>query len=252
MQTDFLNHKAIRLIGSLTIAGLFLETTTMLAQWAAGSTFGGLFRVFGGGDWGISTLKVVMYAAFTYGLLDLWQKQHALRHEFGAFGLGVLPEQDQLVLSPNEVADLKLNVIGLEKRGARYLLLDFVKKAATQYRNDNNIGATIQVLESQFEAAQNQREGDLEIVRYLIQTIPMLGFVGTIVELTAALQHLDAGLDKVRGAMSAAFDATMVALTLTILLTFFYHRHIGDLDVFFGKMKTYVLENLVSRIYVAA
>jgi len=93
----------------------------------------------------------------------------------------------------------------------------------------------------------------LEMVRYLIQTVPMLGFIGTIVELTSALQLIGTGtlkdLENVRMAMSGAFDATVVALTLTMVLTYFYHRYIGQLDMFFGEMKSFIYENLISRIY---
>ena len=77
----------------------------------------------------------------------------------------------------------------------------------------------------------------------------MLGFIGTIIELTNSLQQLDKGLDVVRAAMEGAFDATLVALTLTIFLTLYYHTYIGKMDMFFARTKAYITDNLISRIY---
>ncbi len=250
-----LNSRLMHLIIALFGGFLFWQLMTL-----AGSAFpphptdptktsfiSHFFRVFGGS--GIGYLKLVAYVAFLYGFLDLRDKNRDLSREEQAFGLGVLPEQDQLVLSPEKVQDIKLQVIDLEKRGFGFLLLAFVKKACSQYRNEGSVADTLDVLDAQMDATRSQREGGLENTRYIISTIPMLGFIGTIIELTNSLQLLEKGMNIVRAAMSGAFDATLVALLLTIILTFFYHDHIGRLDVFFGRMKGYIIDNLISRIY---
>lgn len=82
----------------------------------------------------------------------------------------------------------------------------------------------------------------------------MLGFVGTIIELTTSLRLVKnfqktGDITDVSNALYSAFDATLVALALTILLTYLYHQHIETLDVFFAKVKGYVMDNLVARIY---
>jgi chemotaxis protein MotA len=251
MQNIIINKQLLHSLISLVLALLFFQIMRFLDS----TTHFSLFRVFGAGSFGVATLKTIMYIAFIYGVLEIYAKLNTLKHENQGFDLHILPEQDQLVLSAAQVETIKLAVLQQQKNGVQYVVLDFIKKAATQFRNDQNISDTMQVLESQFSAAQDEHEGKLETIRYLISTIPMLGFVGTIVELTAALVLIKTGdktdIANVREAMSGAFDATVVALVLTMFLTFFYHKYIGDLDVFYSRVKGYIVDNLISRIYKA-
>lgn len=248
MNNLIINPKLLNLSISIVGAFFFWQGMTLFGELLHDTTLFTVFRVFGGSGAGL--LKLVAYIAFLYGILDLRDKNKGLRCEEQAFQLPVLPQQDQMVLTPDDVTDIKLSVIGLEKKGYSYELLSYIKKAATQYRNENSVSDTLGVLDSQMDAGKNQREGSLETVRYIIQTIPMLGFIGTIVELTNSLNLLEKGLNLVRAAMSGAFDATLVALLLTILLTFFYHDYIGKLDVYYARVKSYILDNLISRIYI--
>ncbi len=207
------------------------------------------------GGHGVSALvKVTAYIACAYALLELREKDRILLREQEGFAEGLLPDQpgqDQMVLSPDEVDDIKLAVINREKRNIIFWVNTLIKKTAAQYRNDRSVSDTMQVLDAQVETGKSEWEGRLEVVRYIIQTVPMLGFIGTIVELTASLSLINQPgyMALVSNAMSSAFDATLVALVLTILLTYRYHRHLESLDVFFANAKSYVLDNLVSRIY---
>lgn len=207
------------------------------------------------GGHGVSAfIKVIAYIACAYALLDLREKTRLLQHEHQGFAQGVLPDQpgqDQLVLSPDEVDDIKLAVVNRERSGILFWVNTLIKKTAAQYRNDRSVSDTLQVLDTQVEIDKNEQEGQLEVVRYIIQTVPMLGFIGTIIELTASLSLINKPdyMTLVSGSMASAFDATLVALALTILLTYRYHRYLESLDVFYARSKAYVLDNLVSRIY---
>ena len=44
-----------------------------------------------------------------------------------------------------------------------------------------------------------------------------------------------------------------VAPLLTgLVLNFFYHRYLENLDTFYSRTKSYIIDNLISRIYKAA
>ena len=112
----------------------------------------------------------------------------------------------------------------------------------------------MQALDGHLDAGLKEQEGQLETVRYIIQTVPMLGFIGTIIELTSSLRLVKnfqqtGDITEVSNALYSAFDATLVALGLTLVLTFLYHRHLEMLDVFFAQVKIYVMDNLIARIY---
>jgi biopolymer transport protein ExbB/TolQ len=95
------------------------------------------------------------------------------------------------------------------------------------------------------------------MVRYLIGSIMSLGFIGTLIGLSKAIgnAHLaktDEGMPLLTSFLNVAFDTTMVALILGLILNYFYHRFIEDIDKFYAKSKTYIVDNLISRIYVAS
>ena len=47
-------------------------------------------------------------------------------------------------------------------------------------------------------------------------------------------------------------DTTLVALLTGLVLNFFYHRYLENLDTFYSRTKAYIIDNLISRIYKAA
>ncbi len=219
-----------------------------------GSGIKRIFELFGGTFGGY--IQIITFAVFIYGILDIRDKEYQITKQDEGFGLNLLPTQDQLVLTPDEVAKIKLNVLNLEQRGMNYLIAAFIKKACTQYRNDQSIGETLQVVDSQIDNSKQEAEGQLEMVRYAIQAIATLGFIGTIMGLSMAigLGHLaktDEGMKAITKHMYVAFDTTLVALIFDMILTYRYHAYLERVDVFYSRTKSYIIDNLISRIYRA-
>ena len=212
-------------------------------------------RLFGllGGTWN-GYIQFFCYMAFFYGLLELRSKREYITNQYGGFELNILPKEDQLVLSPSEVADIKLNVIEMEKRGFGFLINNFIKKACTQYRNDQSISETLQVLDVQIENSKDEQESSLNMVKYMINAIMSLGFIGTLMGLSTAigksyLAKTDEGMTVLTGFLNVAFDTTLVALILGLILNYFYHIYLESVDSFYARSKTYIVDNLISRIY---
>ena len=211
------------------------------------------FELMGGTSSGY--IQFFCYIAFFYGLIEMRKMHSVVKREFEGFDLNLLPNEDQLVLDPSEVAEVKLAIIDMEKRGFKYKVADFIKKACTQYRNDQSVSETLQVLDVQIENNKEELEGNLSMVRYLIGAIMSLGFIGTLLGLSNAIgnAHLaktDEGMPILTAFLNVAFDTTLVALILGLILNFFYHSFIEDIDKFYAKSKTYIVDNLISRIYV--
>ncbi len=202
-------------------------------------------------------IQVMMYALFVYSIFELYAKKLSIKSEFEGFDQSVLPERDQLVLSPEEVAKIKLDIIQMEKEGQQFLVNKFIKKACTQYRNDKSIPDTLQVFNAQVDNSKDELEGKLEIVRYLLGAIVSLGFIGTLIGLSSSIgmAHLAKtaeGMPEITRTLNVAFDTTLVALVIGLVLNFFYHRYLESIDTFYSRTKSYVIDNLISRIYVPA
>ncbi len=251
-QQVFSNARAVNLAISILAAFVFWQIMSILADLTAGSALYPIFRVLGGP--GVVFVKILAYLVFIFGILDLRDRSRHLRKEQQGFQIGLLPLHEQLVLTPDEVEQIKREALKMEQKGQHFFVPTIIKKTCTHYRNDNNISDTMQALDGHLDASLKEQEGQLETVRYIIQTVPMLGFIGTIIELTSSLRLVKnfqktGDITDVSNALYSAFDATLVALSLTIVLTFLYHRHMESLDVFFAQVKSYVMDNLIARIY---
>lgn len=199
-------------------------------------------------------IQCICYAITIFAMLQMRELNLNIKKQFKGFDLKLLPEEDQLILTPEEVADIKLSVIEIEKRGVVYLITSFIKNACTQYRNNQSIPETMQILEGQIGNFKEEMDGNLNMVRYLISSVMSVGFIGTIIGLTSAIgnAHLaktDAGLSILTSYLSIAFDTTLLALLLGLLLNYFYQQYLERMDVFFAQSKSYIMDNLVSRIY---
>lgn len=247
------NSKLIHILVSCGAAFALWVILIIFADLFEGfTTIQRIFELFGGSFGGY--IQALTFAAFFFGILQLNEKQKFINEQYKGFKYNLLPTQEQLVISPDDVAKIKLDVIDLERKGFKLLVLDFIKKACTQYRNDQSVGETLQVLDTQINNSKNELEGRLEMVRYMINAIASLGFIGTVIGLSQAigLSHLaktEEGMPEITRNMYVAFDTTLVALLLGLVLNFFYHRYLEDIDTFYSKSKGYIIDNLISRIY---
>lgn len=208
--------------------------------------------ILGGNSLGY--IQAISYAITIFAMLQLRELNANIKNQFKGFELKLLPEEDQLILTPEEVADIKLSVIEIEKRGIVYLITRFIKNACTQYRNNESIPETIQILDGQINNSKEELDGKLNMVRYLISSVMSVGFIGTIIGLASAIgnAHLaktDHGLSILTSYLAVAFDTTLVALLLGLLLNYSYQQYLERMDVFFALSKSYIMDNLVSRIY---
>lgn len=233
----------------LGLWGVFIFLGSMFAE---DSSIQRVIQLLGGSSSGL--IQALIYMVFFYCLFELLNKKKFIQTQYNGFQLGLLPTKDQLVLSPKEVADIKLQTIQYERQGQQFLVNDFIKKACTQYRNDQSISETLQVFQSQVDNSKEEMEGDLEMVRYLLSTVVSLGFIGTLIGLSSSIgmAHLAKtaeGMPEITNSLYIAFDTTLVALFIALILNFFYHSYLKTMDNFFAKSKTYIINNLISRIY---
>lgn len=236
----------------LLAAGVWLLLIVLSSLFSGVSGLHRLLEALGGSYAGY--IQAAIYAVFAYSIFELLEKRKYIQEQYHGFNLGLLPVKDQLVLSPDEVAGIKLNTIQLEQTGTKLLVADFIKKACTQYRNDQSVSETLQVFNAQVDNSKSEMDGQLEKIRYLLSAIISLGFIGTLIGLSTSIgmAHLAKtaeGMPTITQHLNVAFDTTLVALLVGLVLNFFYHRYLEDLDTFYSRTKAYVIDNLISRIY---
>jgi chemotaxis protein MotA len=202
----------------------------------------------------LGIIQSLSFGVFLYALLQIQKYRKEITEQFEGFTYKILPPEDIVAITPQEVNKIKLDIIYLEKQGIQNELNEFIKKACTQYKNENSISETLHVLDSHINNKKEIKESDLENIRYAINLNMSLGFIGTLIGLSTAigkayLSKTDEGLTELTSYLNTAFDTTLIALFFGIIINFGYHQYIKDLDQFYAKAKTFIVDNLVSKIY---
>ncbi len=207
-----------------------------------------------GGSFPSGIIQMLTMFFFLYGFLTLRFHHDKLRVEWDAFRMNLLPTGEQKVLDSKQVNEIKLKMIEIEQTGSGRQLVSLIKKACTQYRNEGSVSDTLQVLDSQVEILRDQSQGGYEVLNYVAPGISSLGFLGTVLGISGAIGNFHLATDYTKlplitNMLNVAFDTTAFALTLSLVITYYYNRMQEEENRLYAGMKSYVIDNLISRIY---
>lgn len=224
-----------------------------------GSLLERIFILLGGSLPG-GTIQFLTYMAFYWCLLEIVSRQRFLREEEAGYAVVKKfrnfpdPENVHLVVPPESIRDLKIEVIDYQQRSGReYLITDIIKKACTKFRADQSISDVLSIVAEQARINLSKAESGQAMVRFLAWSLPSIGFIGTILGIAGALSiageaSSEEGLARITSALYLAFDTTLIALGLSIVVMWFYHRLQEQEEQFHTRMEEFVIENLVNRI----
>jgi biopolymer transport protein ExbB/TolQ len=195
-------------------------------------------------------IQFLTYFAFFWGWFEVKDMLRAISRERKAFRMNIIPTHEKLVFLPEDINNLKFKLIEFEKK-EKYILSDLLKKACTKFRTTGSLSELIDIVSIQIEVSQEKAEGGQSIVRYLTWVIPSIGFVGTVLGISQALIVANSGdMDKITSLLGVAFDTTLVALVLSIIIMFFVHKLQEETDRFHSDLKEFVIDNLINKIEI--
>lgn len=191
---------------------------------------------------------------FYFGMLEIQAIARNIALENEAYTYRLLPEQEQYVLSPQDVNEIKLETLDLERNRKSFYLTDLVKKACTKYRANKSTTETLEVVTAQVRINLTLAESEQNMIRYVAWAIPSIGFIGTIIGIAGSLGNVGANMSEediqgVAQSLYVAFDTTLLSLLLSIILMFYFHVIQERIEKFHVNMESYVIENLINRIY---
>jgi hypothetical protein len=201
------------------------------------------------------TIQNFMYFIFAFALAELWVRWRAAEHEHRLLALHLLPEDDMTVL---EYADPRLGLIkrkaaGLleENRGYLPYLIDV---SISRLLSSRSINQVIAVFNSSVDILSHRIDLNYQVLRYLIWLIPTIGFIGTVIGISVALEAIDPvspQLKVVTDRLGIAFYTTIVALVESMIIYFFQNLVQLREESALNGAASYCLKNLINRMYVA-
>jgi chemotaxis protein MotA len=195
-------------------------------------------------------IQTLTYLAFFWAWFEVRDKLKVISRERGAFVMNLIPTSEKIVFMPTDINALKFKLIEFEKR-EKYILSDLLKKACTKFHTTQSLSELIDIVSIQVEVSQEKSEGDQSVIRYLAWVIPSLGFIGTVIGISQSLVYANSGdMEKITSLLGVAFDTTLVALVLSVLLMWFVHRLQEETDRFHSDLKEFVIDNLINKIEI--
>ena len=196
-------------------------------------------------------IQGMTYLAFFWAWFEVKEKLVVIARERKAFKLNIIPTNDKHVFMPQDINNLKFKLIEFEKK-EKYILSDLLKKACTKFRTSGSLSELIDIVSIQIEVSQEKSEGDQSVIRYLTWVIPSIGFVGTVIGISQALIVANSGdMEQITKLLGVAFDTTLVALILSIIIMWFVHQLQEETDRFHSDLKEFVIDNLINKIEIA-
>ncbi|MEK6248216.1 MAG: MotA/TolQ/ExbB proton channel family protein, partial [Planctomycetales bacterium] len=175
-------------------------------------------------------VEYIATTMFFVGLAALFIKLLELLYQPSVSGkdiLGPIPDQGQsgsdcpelLAAIESQPATIRNSMIAVRLRDS----VEYVRRT----RSADGIEDQMRTLA---ENAENRSSNSYSLVRIIISTIPILGFLGTVIGITRAVAELaqlvgdisfEEAINSVVSGLSVAFDTTALALALSIVLMFF-------------------------------
>lgn len=198
------------------------------------------------------TLMVWASILLAYKLWLVARERQMLGHEFVQLDVGqrILPE-----MSLDHAKEVQARLES-DRRLASRLLPTFVMSALQRFHSTHSIQDSAAAVQERSQLAADELDSDLSLVRYIAWAIPSVGFIGTVRGIGDALaqadQALQGDLTGVTNSLGLAFNSTLIALVLSIVLMFLMHLLQARQEQLIQDIQEYCRTRIVDLMKVPA
>jgi biopolymer transport protein ExbB/TolQ len=142
------------------------------------------------------------------------------------FTVDLIEENEEDGFVPEMIIEKLDTELSAERSSAP--LIQTLRSALWRYAGTRNVQNLSDAIESSIEALAVRQDAENSMIRYLIWAIPSIGFIGTVRGIGEALSFADKALAGdiagMTNSLGVAFNSTLVALLISILLMFLFHQ----------------------------
>lgn len=173
--------------------------------------------------------------------------------QFKLLNKNYVPRDDEGVITPEQAQVYYLNLQKLEQSAERESVLpQMLMTSLNHFNGTRDIGSATSVAHQVSDLKADQMEAELSLVRYVAWAIPSFGFVGTVRGIGAAMtkagEALEGDITGVTEALGVAFNSTLIALALSIVLMLFMHMLQMRQDTLIQRCHEYCNKYLLSHL----
>ena len=244
------------LAGVVIFALIYLTLNCFRGQYWAVDMF------FHGGDKNRSAIPYYTVFLGSWALAILLIKIQKLHVQRKVLELNLLPDDSAFVLTGATARIILEKINSMVSNPADFVLLDRIQRALVNLKNLGNVSAVAECLTTQARNDEEFLSSSYTILKGFIWAIPVLGFIGTVLGLATAIggfgtvidkgvsnpQELISALGGVTGGLSVAFETTLIALVLALIIQLLMTWVLNREDLFLDECSDYCHRNLISRM----
>jgi hypothetical protein len=179
--------------------------------------------------------------------LEVRRQQRAFRLELLAPGQCILVE---------DARDLQRRIDDRVGKGGPFILANMLRLALGKFATSRSSRDVADIVRTQGDVDLGRLVSSMATVHYLAWAIPAIGFLGTVRGLAGSLtlggetkMAIAQFIKEATGHLNIAFDCTLVALALSLVVMFFLHAVQREEEGLVIDCQQYCLDHLVSRLY---
>ena len=188
--------------------------------------------------------QVACYACFTWGVFILVSRWLEVRRQRRVFDLDLLPTEPGSRILPEDARPLQRK-LDQQTRNKPYILANMIRLSLSKYGITHSGQDVSEAVRTQADVDMSRLVAGMATLHFLVWAIPALGFLGTVRGLGLAMENPQQAIRY----LYMAFDATLVAIALSLPLTFLLHTVQRDEETLVVDCQQYCLEHLVARLY---
>ena len=191
---------------------------------------------------------VLMFWAFAI----MGYKATTLRGERLLLDRDLLQIEEGMRILPEDTRDLSRQLDALKPVERNSLLPRAMTAALHRFSASANVQDVAEASRVVCESEGERLESELAMVRYIAWAIPSVGFIGTVLGIGYALgmahQAIEGDISGVTESLGVAFNSTLIALVISIVLVFLMHQIQLVQERFVLDAQAYCEENLIRHL----
>lgn len=204
------------------------------------------------------TVQNIMWLVFFLGVAELYGRYQDGHLEKNQLSMKYLPEDDRTMLDSSDLGQY-YNKLRTTAGSMPLFLPRLIKRIIFQFQGSKSIEQANTLLNSSLELYLHEIDLRYNILRYIMWLIPSLGFIGTVIGISLALnyaggagasQDLSVLLPEITSRLAVAFYTTLLALMQSVVLVFSLHIIQAQEEHCLNQAGQYCLDNLINRLYV--
>lgn len=200
--------------------------------------------------------QIACYLCALWALLILQSRYREVLRQRQAFRLELLPTEEGARILPEDARPLARKVEHVTGKRP-FILANMIRLALGKYAISKSAPDVAEVVRNQADVESSRLVSTMGTVQYLAWAIPAIGFVGTVRGLAGAFGMAGVGNEidltsftrQATDQLKIAFDCTLVALLLSLVLMYLVHMVQRAEEMLVVDAQEYCQEHLLLRLY---